>query len=56
MISYCKKDGLFWIRFFGYGVHIKDTSKHALLFSERELGHGSQLGKYRIKFLRKVQV
>lgn len=27
--------GIFWFRVFGYGVHMKDTTRHRLLFSER---------------------
>lgn len=30
-----KTNGLFWFRFFGYGLHGKDTTKNRLLFSER---------------------
>lgn len=28
--------GLAWFRLFGVGLHVKDTRRHPLLFSERE--------------------
>lgn len=49
---YYRQDGMFWFRVFGYGLHIKDTTRHALLFSER-YGHTKKLliGKWCIKVL-----
>jgi len=47
-------DGLCWCRFLGYGIAVKDTSRHPLLFSER---HGYtrrlQIGKWSVKALGK---
>jgi len=37
-LSWHYAPGLFWFRVFGKGLHIRDTSRHRLLFSERE-GH-----------------
>lgn len=31
---YCA-EGYFWFRIFGYGLHLKDTNKHPMMFSER---------------------
>ena len=33
--GYYFEKGLFWFRIFGYGLHIKDTKRHQLMFSER---------------------
>ena len=45
------KEGYFWFRLFGYGLHFKNTKKNALLFSERVLGHGCQIKSWRVKLL-----
>ena len=52
---YHKSDGFFWFRLLGFGICIKDTTKHKLLFSER-YGYtgGLKIGKYYIKFLKNV--
>ncbi len=34
--SYYHTPGLFWFRIFGKGIHVKDVSRHRLMFSERE--------------------
>ncbi len=41
-----------WFRVFGWGLAWKDTRKHSLLFSERELGHGLQVWHWRFKVLK----
>ena len=33
--GYYYEKGLFWFRIFGYGLHLKDTNKHPMMFSER---------------------
>jgi len=47
-------DGLFWFRIFGYGLHIKDMTKHPPLFSERN-GNRKHLriGKWSIGILKR---
>lgn len=35
MLHYYCKDGFFWFRLFGYGLYVKDTNKHPMIFSER---------------------
>lgn len=53
MIHWHYEKGTFWVRVFGYGIHIKDITKHRLLFSERN-GYAKriQIGKYSIKLLK----
>ena len=34
-MEWCRGRGVFWFRVFGWGLHIKDTSIHPLVFSER---------------------
>lgn len=47
-----RSDGLVWVRLFGFGVHMKDTTKWPLLFGERNrLRFGVAVGKYYIGFL-----
>lgn len=48
-----KSDGYLWFRFFGYGLHFKNTSKHYLLFGERE-GYVKrvQIGNWSIRILK----
>jgi hypothetical protein len=50
--SWYSCDGLFWVRIFGRGIHWKDTTKHGLLFSERN-GQTKrlQIGKWSFRFL-----
>lgn len=47
MITSNRVSGMGWIRIFGIGLSWKDTTKHALLFSER-LGYrkGLRVGKW----------
>ena len=51
-ISYHRGPGIFWFRIFGYGITFKDTTKYALLFSER-YGYTKslRLGKWYIRIL-----
>lgn len=43
-----------WFRIFGVGLKWKDTTVHALLFSERNgYSKGLQIGKWRIGFLKR---
>lgn len=35
-LEWYREPGLGWVRVFGRGVHIRDTARHPLLFSERE--------------------
>ena len=53
IFSFYKIDGLLWFRLFGYGLHIKDITKHELIFSER-IGkrNGLLIGFYVIKILK----
>lgn len=46
-------DGAFWIRFFGYGFLLKDTSINTLMFGERN-GHnqGVFIGRFFFRTLR----
>lgn len=55
MFQFSKHHGGFWLRVFGWGFSIKDTTKVRLLFSERELGHGLQIGKYRVRGLKPIE-
>ncbi len=49
--TYYRTPGLFWIRFFGWGIHVKDLRRHPIiLFSERDR-FAIKLGNWRIKFL-----
>ncbi len=50
------KNQFIWVRIFGYGLKIKNTNLHPLLFSERTLNHGLQIGIYRIGFLPKSKI
>ena len=34
-VVWCYGNGMFWLRIFGKGFHIRDTSKEPLRFSER---------------------
>jgi hypothetical protein len=43
--------GLWWVRVFGWGVSCKDVRRRPLLFSERVLGHGLQIGRWRLGWL-----
>lgn len=46
--------GIYWFRIFGgYGLHIKDTVRHRLIFSER-FGHTKriQVGPWSIRLLK----
>lgn len=45
-------DGYFFFRILGYGLHIKDTVKHPLLFSDR-MNPKLRIGKWQIKLLRR---
>jgi len=47
------KDGFIWFRFFGgYGLKIKDTTRHPLLFSERlGINDPLRIGKWAIGIL-----
>jgi hypothetical protein len=46
--------GLFWIRVFGRGFHVKDVRRHPLLFSERNgYCRRVQVGNWSIKALKK---
>jgi len=54
LLSWHSYDGGFWFRVLGYGISIKDTKKHQLLFSERNGYQGAiRIGKYSIKYLPK---
>lgn len=44
--------GIGWFRIFGYGLHWKNTTQHPLMFSERVLGHGRQVGNWRFGWLK----
>jgi len=47
------KDGVGWIRIFGKGIHWKDTTKHRLVFSERNSYRKSfNICKYRLSILK----
>ena len=46
-------DGRGWFRLFGRGYMWKDTTKYDLLFTERVLHYGTQIGKWRIRYLPK---
>lgn len=54
IISIYNYGGIFWFRIFGkYGIHIKNTDKIPMLFSERnKLGNQIHISKYIIKFLK----
>lgn len=54
ILSYYNCDGIFWFRLFGkYGIHIKNTNKVPMLFSERnKLGNRIYISNYIIKFLK----
>ena len=55
ILKYHIGDGLFWIRIFGEGVHIKDLTKHDLIFSERNGWTKTiRIGKWNIKWLSRV--
>jgi hypothetical protein len=41
-----------WFRIFGFGLSWKNTDTVDLLFSERVLKRGFQVGKYRVHFLK----
>jgi len=44
---------VFWIRFFGSGIHVRDLRKIPLLFSERNgLDKGITVFNYRISLLK----
>jgi hypothetical protein len=48
---YCV-DGLGWFRLFGIGLHWKDTSRHMMLFSERNgYKKAIKIGSWQIAFL-----
>jgi hypothetical protein len=45
-------DGIGWFRIFGNGLHWKDTTKHKMLFSERNnLRKQYRIKKYLFRFL-----
>lgn len=48
---------LYWFRVAGVGLHVKDTRRHRLLFSER---NGSvrrvQLGPWSVKWLGRIEL
>jgi len=52
-MGYYRYDGGFWIRIFGWGLSIKDTTKNPMVFSERN-GYVKfiKIGKYLIKILK----
>lgn len=53
IVSWYKSPGYFWIRFFGYGIHMKHISQ-GLLFSERMgLRRSFKIGSWRFRFLEK---
>jgi hypothetical protein len=48
-----KRGGIGWFRLFGKGIHWKDTTKHSLLFSERNgYRKGLNIGLMRFKLLK----
>lgn len=54
IFCYHYHDLFLWFRIFGYGLKIKDTTKHMLLFSERNgYSKGIQIGKWRVGVLKK---
>lgn len=50
--AFMRFNGGFWFRIFGYGLRIKDTIKHPLLFSDRT-SPKLRIGKWQIKLLRR---
>lgn len=36
MLAFYSKNGMFWVRLFGYGLYIKNTRQQPLSFSERQ--------------------
>ena len=52
LICWNQMDGLFWIRIFGIGLIIKDTTKIHVLFSERN-GYTKliKIGKWILRYL-----
>jgi hypothetical protein len=53
MISSYHEPGYFWFRILGYGLHFKDTRRHALLFSERNnIGRSLSVFGWRISGLK----
>lgn len=53
IFCYHKSQGYFWFRFFGYGLHIKDSKVTPMLFSER-YGHTKRIrvGRWVVKVLK----
>jgi hypothetical protein len=57
LFCYYRKTGLLWFRVCGYGLEVKDTSRHRLLFSERlGLVRSLRVGKYFVHFLPKDRI
>lgn len=45
-------DGAFYFRVFGFGLHVKDSTKHRAYFSERNgFVKFTHIGKWRIRIL-----
>jgi hypothetical protein len=57
MTGYYCNDGFLWFRVFGYGLKIKDVTKHGLIFSER-IGKTKKLiiGKWCIGILKPTRI
>jgi len=58
MIRFCyyKQNGFFWVRWFGYGLHIKNIKKHNLLFSQRIGKKGKVFKNFYFEILRKNSI
>ena len=44
--------GLAWFRVFGWGLFVKDTRSHPLLFSQRNGLKGREVGNYYLEILK----
>jgi hypothetical protein len=52
LFSHFRTKGLVWARLFGFGVVIKDTTRHNLTFSQlKGNAPGLKLGKWWIQYL-----
>ncbi len=54
--SYYKMDGLFWFRWFGYGLLIKNIKKHPLIFSQRIGKKGKVIKNIYLEILKKISL
>jgi hypothetical protein len=51
VLCHHREPGFLWVRLFGWGVLVKDASRHPPTFSERALGHGWRLGRWVLRGL-----